>query len=313
MTAAQAGDGPVVYPVVVEEVAERKCLALLDSGAGSTYASAALIEQIGAQSHHSGMRKIEMMLGTVNQTMDIDRIKLRSLEGDLKMEADMTKVETPQLTMLKNPHYKNLLAKYPHLKGMTMDDADDTARLPVHLILGNSECRRISTSEPQVASYTKFGWTITLPGQGLDTTNSVTVPTPKAKDTKRGILAKVASIHDPLGTASPLILSGKLLYHNACNLRVGWDEQLPPDLAKQWTHWESSLPERIQFVRSLAVVMQPSGVTQGIDAAKARLATQGLKTLRLELVAGHMAPNLATNVKVAPHRFTSHTCRGRKL
>ena len=75
MTAAQAGDGPVVYPVVVVEVAGVKCRALLDSGAGSSYASAALIEQIGARSHHSGMRKIEMILGTVNRTMDIYRIK----------------------------------------------------------------------------------------------------------------------------------------------------------------------------------------------------------------------------------------------
>lgn len=95
------------------------------------------------------------------------------------MEADVTKVEKPQLMMLKNPHYKKLLAKYPHLKGVTMDDAEDKARLPVHLIIGNSECPRISTTESQrverewdpVASYTKFGWTITSPGQELETIN----------------------------------------------------------------------------------------------------------------------------------------------
>ena len=185
MTAAQAGDGPVVYPVVVVEVAGVKCRALLDSGVGSSYASAAFIEQIGARSHHSGMRKIEMMLDTVNRTMDIYRIKLRSLKGDFEMEADVTKVEKPQLMMFKKPHYKNILAKYPHLKGVTMDDADDKARRPVQLILGNSECLRISTTEPQrvgrewdpVASYNKFGWTITSPGQELDTTNMLLTQT----------------------------------------------------------------------------------------------------------------------------------------
>ena len=42
-----------------------------------------------------------------------------------------------------------------------------------------------------------------------------------------------------------------------------------------------------------------SGVTQGIVAAKARLAKQGLTIPCLELVAGHMATNLATNVREA--------------
>ena len=50
---------------------------------------------------------------------------------------------------------------------------------------------------------------------------SVTVPTEKADNTKRGILAKMARTYDPLGVASPFTLCGKLLYHDACNLRSG--------------------------------------------------------------------------------------------
>lgn len=49
----------------------------------------------------------------------------------------------------------------------------------VHIILGNSECHRISTTKPQrvgrewypVASYTKLGWIITSPGREIDTTS----------------------------------------------------------------------------------------------------------------------------------------------
>lgn len=48
---------------------------------------------------------------------------------------------------------------------------------------------------------------------------------------------------------------------------------------------------------AFTVVTQPSGVTQGMVAAKARLAKQGLSIPRLELVAGHMAATLATNIK----------------
>ena len=42
MTPTKVGDGPVVYPVVVVEVAGIRCRALLDSGAGSSYGSAFL-------------------------------------------------------------------------------------------------------------------------------------------------------------------------------------------------------------------------------------------------------------------------------
>ena len=675
MTATQIGDGPVVYPVVVVEVAGIKCRALLDSGAGSSYASAALLDRIGAKLRHSGLRKIEMMLGASNRMMQVYQIKLRSVKGDFEMEADVTKVEKPHLMMVDNPQYKKLIEKHPHLKGVTMDDTDERPRLPVHIILGNSECPRVSTTEPQrvgrewdpVASRTKLGWTITSPGKEVDTTSmlltqtssvdyeelckldvlgladspagdqgvvydefkeqlrrseegwyetglpwkgdhpplpankdgslrrlanlvrklersntlndynaviqeqlevgiverapntvegrefyiphkgvvretaestklrvvydasarawngapslneclntgpplqnklwsvlvrgrfnpvavtgdikkaflqvrikpeerdalrfhwikdtekkevetlrftralfglapspfllagvidqhldtwsdkrpevvaeikknlyvddlisggistakaretkitakeifadaafelhkwhsnvpelesadtehnggdhetyakqqlgtpeggggailglkwdklrdtlSVAVPTEKADNTKRGILAKIARIYDPLGVACPLTLCGKLLYRDACNLKVGWDEQLPPDLAEKWAKWEARLPERIKFERALVkyqepissmsihvfgdasglgvaagaytVVSQPSGVTQGIVAAKARLAKQGLTIPRLELVAGHMAANLATNVREA--------------
>lgn len=153
------------------------------------------------------------------------------------------------------------------------------------------------------------------------------MPTEKADNTKRGILAKIARIYDPLGVASPFTLCGKLLYRDACNLRIGWDEQLPSDPADKWAKWESRSPERITFMRALVqyqepissislhvfrdasglgvaatastVVSQPSGVTQGVVAAKARLAKQGLTIPRQELVACHMATNLATNVKEA--------------
>ena len=52
-----------------------------------------------------------------------------------------------------------------------------------------------------------------------------------------------------------------------------------------------------------AVVFQPSAVNQGLVAAQARLAKQGLTIPRLELVSGHMAVNLLSNVKSALEGF----------
>ena len=118
MTATQIGDSPVVHPVVVVEVAGIKCCAILDSGAGTSYASAALLERIGAKPHHSGLRKIEMMLGTSSRVMEVYRVKLNSVRGNFEMEAEVTKVEKPHLMMKDNPRYKKLVEKHPHLKGV---------------------------------------------------------------------------------------------------------------------------------------------------------------------------------------------------
>ena len=52
-----------------------------------------------------------------------------------------------------------------------------------------------------------------------------------------------------------------------------------------------------------AVVTQASGISQGLVTAKSRLAKQGLTIPRLELVAGHMAVNLAVNVREALEGF----------
>lgn len=54
-----------------------------------------------------------------------------------------------------------------------MDDTDERSRLHVHIIPGNSEWLRITTTEPQRVGreWDPIGWTITLPGKEIDTTN----------------------------------------------------------------------------------------------------------------------------------------------
>ena len=49
--------GNVTYPVVVVEVEGIKCRALLDTGAGSSYASAALLDRISSIGHKKEVRK----------------------------------------------------------------------------------------------------------------------------------------------------------------------------------------------------------------------------------------------------------------
>ena len=96
-------------------------------------------------------------------------------------------------------------------------------------------------------------------------------------------------------------------------------------LQQQWNRWERSLPPQVSFPRALtstqkpierielhvfgdasrkgvatavyAIVKQPSTLNQGLVTAKARLAKQGLTIPRRELVPGHMAVNLLSNMQ----------------
>ena len=141
---------------------------------------------------------------------------------------------------------------------------------------------------------------------------SVVFPDKRANPTKREVLGKLARVYDPLGLVSPMTLQGKLIFREACESKTPWDAALPEKLAKLWEKWESSLPARVATRRSLATIREPvdavelhafgdasgrgvatavyavvsqaSGVTQGLVAAKSRLAKQGLTIPRLELV-----------------------------
>ena len=72
-----------------------------------------------------------------------------------------------------------------------------------------------------------------------------------AEPTKRGILGKVAKIYDPLGLASPVTLSGKMLFRDACDTKFAWDSPLPSDLQAKWKKWEQGLPEHVNAPRNV--------------------------------------------------------------
>ncbi|XP_041789702.1 uncharacterized protein LOC121604290 [Chelmon rostratus] len=71
--------------------------------------------------------------------------------------------------------------------------------------------------------------------------------------TRRGILATVASVYDPLGFLSPYILSGKQVLQEMCKRGVGWDEPVPPALETKWKIWLCDLEnlQKIQIPRCL--------------------------------------------------------------
>ena len=171
MTAQNKGSEQVIYPVVVVDVSGDKCCALLDTGAGSSYASSAILDHLGIRPIREEFKRIEMMLGSTSKVIGVYGVTISSLNGKFRLKTEVTKVDRGTLLSLDNPKYGEVLQKYTHLERVHMDDDDTKAELPVHIILGTSDCAKINTEnkpkigrpgEP-VAEITQFGWTIMSP------------------------------------------------------------------------------------------------------------------------------------------------------
>ena len=176
MTASCDENRSVCYPVVVVEVNGIRCRALLDTGAGSSYASSALIDEMKIKPEKVERRRIEMMVGSVTKSIEMYQICVKNLAGDFSLQMQVSKVDREKLLLLENPRYAEVIAKYQHLRGVEMLDKDLKPELPVHLVIGTNEYTQIKTESPPkigrqgepIAEKTKFGWTIMSPGKEVN-------------------------------------------------------------------------------------------------------------------------------------------------
>ena len=60
--------------------------------------------------------------------------------------------------------------------------------------------------------------------------------------TKRGVISDVARAYDVLGWIAPVILQMKVLFQQLWQLKLGWDEKLPPNVKLKHEEWRADLP-----------------------------------------------------------------------
>lgn len=60
--------------------------------------------------------------------------------------------------------------------------------------------------------------------------------------TQRGILSIAESMYDPLGFMAPVILPAEQILQSLCKALVGWNEQIPQEIAQRWQKWLDELP-----------------------------------------------------------------------
>ena len=115
-------------------------------------------------------------MGVVTKRSEIFNVQASDTEEKYAIPLSVTRIDRAELLSVENPNYAVMISKYPHLKGVYMEDTDLKKMLPVHVILGASDYARIKTRESQrtgamgepVAEYTRFGWTTMSPGTETD-------------------------------------------------------------------------------------------------------------------------------------------------
>ena len=78
------------------------------------------------------------------KSYDID---IDSVNGDFSLHATVTGIEKAELLTRENPHYNEVIEQHSHLQGVCMDDTDEKAQLPVHIILGAYDFAKIRTGD----------------------------------------------------------------------------------------------------------------------------------------------------------------------
>ena len=58
---------------------------------------------------------------------------------------------------------------------------------------------------------------------------------------RKGVLSSIATVYDPLGFASPLLLPGREINQELCKLKFNWNDDLPEDLCVRWRNWREGL------------------------------------------------------------------------
>ena len=200
------GESKVIYPVVVVKARNVICRALLDTGAGSSYALAALLDCLNSKPERREFRKIEMMMQTSKKMVATHKLQVIDVDETFVLNTEVTRVERGNLLRLPNPRYKEVVKQFDHLKGVKMEDTDDKEELPIHLILEASDYAKIKTpTQPRVGEsgepvgeLTKFGWVIMSPGSDDDDFTKLLFAKSSMQDYQRLCDLDVLGIQEPV-------------------------------------------------------------------------------------------------------------------
>lgn len=146
MTTSQ-GEG-VCHPVVIVKVNNIMCRALLDTGSSSSYISSYQVELLNIEPAETVPRSLKTIVGLVtNNNVEIYDVDISDTNKKTVLPVSVTKIDRREILTVENPNYPEVLAKYPHLKGVHTEERATKKGLPIHIILGTLRSRWLAISE----------------------------------------------------------------------------------------------------------------------------------------------------------------------
>ena len=119
MTASRNNEG--IMPVKVDGI---MCPVLIDTGTGSSYPSAKLLDLLKKKPSETKTKRVEMLMSSKVTRLEVYDTVVESLDGNYQMSVKMTKVNKAELLSIDNPNYGQLINEYPHLQGVKITDRD---------------------------------------------------------------------------------------------------------------------------------------------------------------------------------------------
>ena len=92
-----------IYPVVVVHVKGVRCRALLDTAAGSSYISSAMVRYLGMKPNRTEQRRIEMLMANTVKTFNIHKLEISDDNGRSTLETEVTQVDRDVIMNIPNP------------------------------------------------------------------------------------------------------------------------------------------------------------------------------------------------------------------
>ena len=117
-------------------------------------------------------KNIDMLMMSKIGKLGVYDLEFRSIDHQFTLHMQVMKVNKMELLSIDNPNYDVLIKRYLHLKGVTVNNDETKALLPIHAVFGSGEYVKIKTktllhigaTNAPIAELTKFRWFLMSPG-----------------------------------------------------------------------------------------------------------------------------------------------------